>query len=193
MCEPLFEEEEEWTEEEPPEEGKPREEAAGFVIRDDQAAEWCLRRIRDAEAEKARWEAFYEDRKRKALAAQDARIARLKHYLEQYFWTVPHQIARRSQSYRLPGGKLVIRSREPKYDAGDPALVAWLRKNKMDDFVEVRETAKWGELRKTLPKDGRGFLRTVTTEDGIFPVTADGEIVPGVRVTPRDAEFIVEI
>ena len=51
----------------------------------------------------------------------------------------------------------------------------------MDEFIEVKKSAKWGDLKKiTQVVNGR-------------VVTEDGEIVEGVEVVERLPEFMVEV
>jgi hypothetical protein len=156
---------------------------AGFQVDDDQAAQWCLDRIREANAEKERWRAYYEEQLKKITDREDRRIQFFEMKLMQYFGSVPHKQTKTQESYQLPGGKLVLKDQGPKYDKDDEKLGPWLKANKMTDLVKVKESANWAELKKMLKE----------TPDGTGMMTGDGEIVPGITVTERPKKFVVEV
>ena len=83
-------------------------------------------------------------------------------------------------SYTLPSGKLVLKHQEPEYKPNDEILIPWLEKNN-PSLIKVKKTADWAGLKKTLTLDGTDML------------TEDGEIVPGITVTPREDVFKVEV
>lgn len=181
-----------WIEEE--EEMQIPEAEQRFRVTDDSGAEWCLGIIREAQSEIQKWETYYADRLSHEIRKQNRRIDWMKHLLEEYFRTVPHDKAKTQENYKLPGGKLIRKFGGQKFDAKDPAFVAWLKQNKLTDYVEVKETAKWGEFKKTLPKEENGQLRMIRADDGeLHLVTADGEILPGVKVTMEEDSFDVEV
>lgn len=159
------------------------EEEAGFQVTDDQTAEWCLKKIREANEEKQRWKEYYDEQLRKICTREDSRIAFMEMKLRDYFGSVPHKQTKTQESYQLPGGKLVLKDQGPKYDQDDEKLVPWLKANKMTDLVKVKESANWAELKKMLKE----------TPDGTGMMTGDGEIVPGITVTERPKKFVVEV
>ena len=154
-----------------------------FRVLDDKAAEWCLKKIREAEEDRAKWKAHYEQQMERVNAAADETVAYFTALLEEYFDTVPHKPAKTQESYTLPGGKLVRKRQLPKWETDDSKLVPWLKANKMDALVKVTESADWAELKK---------LVTVTP-DGTQAATEDGEIIPGIKVTQREDKFTVEV
>ena len=163
------------------------EEQITFVVDDDQKAEWCLAKIREAEAEKQRWKEFYEDRLAKVNAAEDAKIERMRFFLEQYFRTVPHKETKTQQSYQLPSGKLVLKHQAPEVERDDDQLIPWLRENYEGDYVKTKESVDWSALKKAFQDDE---LIGVIGENY---VTHDGEIIPGITVTERPDVFKVEV
>ena len=154
-----------------------------FIVDDDQKAEWCLGKIREAEAEKAKWKAFYEERLEKICAAEDAKIEHMRFLLEQYFRTVPHKQTKTQESYQLPSGKLVVKQQAPEIKHDDEAIMQWLYENSQapETYIEIKDSLKWGELKKVLKVAGDAM----TTEDG--------EIIPGITVTERPDVFKVEV
>jgi len=157
------------------------EEQITFIVDDDQKAEWCLSKIREAEAEKKRWKEFYEERLEKVNAAEDAKIERMRFYLEQYFRTVPHKETKTQASYQLPSGKLVLKKQGPEFERDDDLILAWLKANDEQKYVKTKESVDWMELKKTLTV----FGEQVAGETG--------EIIPGITVTERPDVFKVEV
>lgn len=158
-----------------------RETDTEFHVTDDSAAEWCMKKIRKAEADRAMWKAHYEAQMEKVNKAADDDIAYFTAKLEEYFATVPHKATKTQESYTLPGGKLVMKKQQPKFETDDEALVPWLEENFMGQLVKVKKSADWAGLKK------------VVTVDGDHVVTDEGEIIPGVTVTQRPDVFKVEM
>lgn len=152
-----------------------------FIVDDDQKAEWCLEKIREANAEKERWKKFYADQYAKVEASADAKIARMEFYLEQYFNTVPHKASKTQESYALPSGKLVFKQQGPEFVREDDKIADWLQQSGLNYLIEKKP--KWGEMKKDL----------ALTVEGDQVVTADGEIVPGVAAVERGPVFKVEV
>lgn len=154
-----------------------------FIVRDDRDAEWCLKNIHEAQQDKERWKKHYEQQLEKVNAEADNRIAYFTARLEEYFATVPHKATKTQESYTLPGGKLIRKKQQPKFETDDEALVPWLEENFMGQLVKVRKEADWAGLKKVVN----------ITPDGEHVMTDDGEIIPGVTVTQRPDMFKVEM
>lgn len=153
----------------------------GFHVTDDKAAEWCMKKIREAETDRAMWKAHYEAQMEKVNKAADESIAYFTGKLEEYFATVPHKATKTQESYTLPGGKLVLKQQQPKFETDDDKLVPWLEANGRTGLVKIKKSADWSTLKKSL-----NFV-------GENAVTVDGEIVPGVKVEQRPNVFKVEM
>lgn len=158
-----------------------QEQDLGFVVDDDQKAEWCLKKIQEAEIERKTWKAFYDNRMAKVDAACDAKVERMKYFLAQYFRMVPHKVTKTQESYALPSGKLVIKQQQPEFVREDGKIAEWLEQSGLVSLVEKKP--KWGEMKKTLG----------LTVAGDQVITADGEIVPGVAAVEREPVFKVEV
>ena len=154
-----------------------------FVVDDDQKAEWCIGKIREAQAEKEKWKNFYVSRLEKVYSEQDATIERMRYYLEQYFNKVPHKETKTQQSYELPSAKLVVKRLGPKYERDDQIIIEWLYGNSTDPgrYLNLKETLNWAELKKVLNRCGNEMA------------TDDGEVVPGITVTDQPEGFRVEV
>ena len=84
------------------------------------------------------------------------------------------------ETYPLPHGKLVWKDQQPEFERDDEKLLSWLKANKRQDMVALKETVKWGDLKKTLTFQGDEAFDTET-----------GEKVPGITVVNRDRVFTV--
>ena len=174
------------------------DEEAGNIVQDvpvldDMDAEYLIARIRQANEQYEKMEAWYKFQMAKAKELRDRTVEWAERNLRPYFDTVPTK-GKKIKSYELRTGVLKLAKQDPKFDVKDEVMVPWLEENQQTDFVKVTKEAKWGDFKKTLPKDKDGNLMTVTAEDGsIQLVTEDGEIIPGVTVTPREDKFSVTI
>lgn len=162
------------------------EEQTSFLVDNDQKAEWCLQKIREAEAEKQKWNDYYTKQMQAVADREDRRIQYFEYHLNQYFRTVPHKETKTQQSYHLPSGKLVLKNPTIVYEHDDEKLLPWLKNNR-PAFVKVKESVDWSGLKKDLLSDSsidpayRGL------------VTDDGEIIPGITRKDKPAEFKVEV
>ena len=86
-----------------------------------------------------------------------------------------------AKTLHLPYGTLKARAQQPAWDIDDTVFVPWAAEHAPD------------LLRIVAPKPDRTAMKTAlkVTED--FPVTVEGEVVPGVVVTPRDPSFTVQV
>lgn len=155
----------------------------GFHVTDDKAAEWCMKKIRKIEADRAMWKTHYDAQMEKVNKAADDDVAYFTAKLEEYFTNVPHKTTKTQESYTLPGGKLIRKKQQPKFETDDEALVPWLEQNFMSQLVKVKKSADWAALKKVCS----------VTPDGEHVATDEGEIIPGVTVTQRPDVFKVEM
>lgn len=153
----------------------------GFVIDTDAKAEWALQKIKEARADRDTWVAWYKDKIKEITEQTDFDTMNLERMLAEYFASVPHKKTKTQESYKLPGGKLVLKTQNPEYTRDDKVVIEWAKANGFGQYVKTKEELAWSEL-----KDA-----TAVFEGHI--VTEDGEIVPGVEVINRDAKFVVEV
>lgn len=160
-----------------------------FRIQDDNQADWALRKIARArqdmkEAEETaaieiekinRW---LDGQRDESLRTERFFTALLQEYYEPRFMTNPDK-----KTYKLPSGKVQRRTQQPQFDRDNEALLAWLKQRGMTDYVEVKETPKWGELKQQVQVVGEH----VVIKDGPLK----GEIVDGVEVVHRPPIFRV--
>lgn len=153
------------------------EQVQELVVLDDASAEMLMHRIKEANDEYDRMEAWYKTQLKRMKEKRDTTIAWAEGCLRGYFEMVPKKETKTQQSYQLPSGKLVMKQNGPTFDVDDATVVPWLRANGMEQYIKTTESANWAELKKTLKVAGDGMA------------TEDGEIIPGIKVTPKDPEF----
>lgn len=157
-------------------------EQLAVVLNDDREAERLVQYIIWCNEQKETWKAFYADRLKKLNDQMDHKIAWAEKQLRDFFFTVPHRVAKNSESYTLPTGKLTYKFGSQKMEHDDAQLLPWLKEN-AKGFVKSKteESVDWAGLKKTLKiVEGQA-------------VNADGEIVPGVIVSMKADEFKVEV
>lgn len=166
-----------------------QEERPRFKIEDDGLADWAVRKIAEERAEYERLKALGEEQ----IAAIEEKLAAAKRRYEngtaylttclaRFFDTVPHKKTKTTEKYRLLSGTLTLKKGGVKAEADDETLVPWLRANGLGEFVKVKESAAWGDLKKKL-----------TFVGGVATIEETGEIVEGVTVTEAPDAFKVEI
>lgn len=164
-------------------------EPEGFVIDNDQKAEWALRKISEHRADAQRMadvcdaeinrytqiKAEAEEKSRKDCSFLESR-------LRAYFDTVPHKATKTQESYKLPSGVLKIKARDPEYVHDDAVLIEWVKAQGLNDLLKVEPSLKWGDMKDKL---------TINGETAVY--TETGEIVPGVKIVEREPVFKVEV
>lgn len=156
-------------------------ETEGFVIDTDAKAEWALKKIREARADRDTWVAWYKDKIREVTEQVDFDTMNLERKLADYFETVPHKTTKTQESYKLPSGKLVLKKQNAEYKRDDAAVIEWAKANGLTQYVKVKEELAWAELKAD------------TATFGEHLVTEEGEIIPGIEVIAREAKFSVEV
>ena len=156
------------------------QEPESFVCDSDMKADWIMKRIREARADRDRMVAWYKQAIADIEKQTDFNTAHLESLLFDYFQTVPHKATKTQESYSFPGGKLTLKKQNAEYKRDDATVIEWLKANGQERFVKVKEELDWS-----------GLKAETTVFDGNI-VNADGEIIPGVTVTEREPKFIVE-
>lgn len=168
-------------------ESEPKPDA--FSITDDGTANWAVKKIAETRAETERIKAIAVDEiatLQHRIAKLEAETARRTGFLEaclrDYMRTVPKSMVHKTptqEKYRLLDGDLIWKDQNPDINRDDTVLLPWLKKHR-PDMVEVTEKLTWGEFKKTLEVKGTAM------------VTDEGEIVPGIKVSPIPPKFTVK-
>jgi phage host-nuclease inhibitor protein Gam len=152
-----------------------------FAIDTDLKAEWALKKIREARADRDRMLDWYKQKEKEITEQTDRDTAYFEGLLAEYFSTLPHKVTKTQESYSLPGGKLVLKKQNPEYKRDDAAVIAWLKENGGGRYVKVSESLDWASLKAD-----------TAAIDGVI-VDGDGQIIPGIEVVERGAKFTVEV
>ena len=165
-----------------------------FIVDNDMKAEWVLNKIRSKRneqsreiAELERQMAFYQNQIDLITKETDEDMEFFKSMLLPYFMERQESgFTKETKTqifYKLPSGKIMIKHQNPDFDykTNQADTIAWLKKNKMKQFIRVKEEVAWKELKETIQISGNGVA------------TADGEMIPGITVTAKDDVFEVEV
>ncbi len=168
------------------------EEKEEWKIKNDEEADWWIELHQEKLAEVRRLRiqlenkiAFYQEKLDKVIKEEEAIIEIRDSKLAEYFETLDEKQMKKTKTmmkYRLPSGELVKKFRAPEFKRDNDKLTLWLENNGMKEYIEVKKQAKWGELKKKTKVVGNN----VVFED-------TGEIVEGIEVIERPAEFKVEV
>jgi len=164
-------------------------ETEGFTVKDDKAAEWALSKIREEAAELARMEILcqnmidtYKSKIEKANKDYEQHTSWLRSQLQQYFETVPRKATKTQETYTLPSGKLKKKFGGVDYIKDDEKLLQWVKDNGgTENYVQVKETVKWAELKETI------------TVKGAEAIDSDGEVIPGIKIETKPDKFEIEL
>lgn len=160
-----------------------------FVVDDDRKAAWAVRKL-----------AMYQSRVADARAVATAERERIDRWLVvqeerhasdiAYFTGLLTQyaLAQRDQgrkSIDTPYGVVKTRAGQPKFVVDDHHAFLEYAKQSHPEWVRVREDADVAALKKAVTVDDTPTL-------GLVAVTEDGEIVPGLQITPAQVSVTVE-
>lgn len=163
------------------------EERETFVIDDDKKADWCIKKVLEARAERDRLVKLASE-EMESLAQKVVEInkkcenetAYFLSALGQYFNTVEHKKTKTQESYQLLSGRLIMKTPKLTLEPDKEKLVDWCKKN-ANEYVKTSESVAWGELKKKI---------TISGESAIFGDT--GEIVDCIKLVESPAEFDVK-
>lgn len=157
-----------------------------FTIADDSTAEWALKKILEAKAEKERLINLVKVETARLQAQQEQIEKRytnstsyLMSKLYEYFNTVNRKKTKTQETYQLLSGKLVFKTPKPEANRNEEDLLEWC-KNNAPEYVNTKESVAWGELKKNLVFNG---------DKAIFEAT--GEVVNGISVAESAGSFDV--
>ena len=151
-----------------------QDERQGFVIADDAAAEWALKKIAEKNAEINAWKSYYREALEKIESRLQNDIDFFQLKLEEYFKTVPHRETATMERYALPSGDLVLSKRKAEYKMTDAAAaLEWCKSCGYEDFIKRTETPRWDAIKKH--------------------IKTSGEIPNGVELVETDEKFTIRM
>lgn len=162
-------------------------ENSGFVIDNDNKADWALEKIRQEREERDRLINlakdkidYYKQEIEKIESRCETSTSYLQSQLATYFETVKHKKTKTRESYKLLNGSLVKKYGGYKYDYDDDTFVDYL-KNNYPQLVTVIERPQWDEFKKI----------TELTAEGDIINTETGEVLGFIKAAKKPDEFRV--
>ena len=162
-----------------------------WKIKNDEEADWWIEIHEEKLAEIRRLKmqlenkiAFYKEKLDKVVKEEEYIMEKRDGKLAEYFETLDEKQMKKTKTmmkYRLPSGELIKKFPGPEFKRDNDKLTEWLEHNGMNEFIEIKKQAKWGELKKI-----------VKVVNGAV-VIKDGEIIEGVEVVERAPKFKVEV
>lgn len=157
-----------------------------FVIDDDLKANWAINLIKEHQAETQRLVSIAKDRimqyEQKIMGYEGSLSAStdyLKEMLRTYMETVKPKETKTAFTYDLVDGKLKLKKATNEFVRDKETLIKFFKENDLSDYIETKQEPKWGEFKK--------LVKVV----GDKVVTDDGQVVDGVTVVEKPAEFEV--
>ena len=168
----------------------PEEEKERFKVKDNEGADWCLRKIKALKTQQDENTGLAQkeiDRIKTWEKAENEKlqnnIAFFEGLLLEYHLPI-YQADDKKKTISLPNGKLKMRKQQPNFIRDDEKLVEYLKNTGQSDLVEVIEKPKWGEFKKNLE----------VSEDGsIVADKGTGELVDCIKAEIRPPKFTVEV
>lgn len=157
-----------------------------FIVDNDAKADWALRRLGSIRKQIAEAEALAEAERERVQSWLDhvrhsfeADITYFEGQLRQY-GEIQREAGRKTVD--LPHGKIKTRQVSAKFEVVDKdSFLAWARDN-APDLIKVTEAPSLSAMNSTLAK----------AQGADAAVTPDGEVVPGVSVTPATVSLTFE-
>jgi phage host-nuclease inhibitor protein Gam len=89
----------------------------------------------------------------------------------------------KAKTVRLPHGQLKCRAQQPEWTKDEDKLLEWAKAADPTNLVEIKESARWAEIKKRLS----------VLPDGSAVDVNSGEIVPGVLALEQPPKFSVDV
>ena len=167
------------------------EQEQGFVIDDDNKADWAIKKIKSERAENERLKAIALNQivelQNKMIELDnelERKTAFLKGELNRYFNTVEEgkKESKTQYSYKLLSGTIYCKKAAKKMNkTDDEAVIEYLQRSGKDEFIKVKSSIDWAEYKKTLAIAGNNVIDTET-----------GEIIPGIEVEDIPETFEIK-
>ena len=132
------------------------EEKQEFVIDTDAKADWALKIIQNERKEVGRLTKTIDEeiemlklKKQRITDSLDSKIGFLQSKLFDYFKVITPKELKTCYKYKLPSGELVYNKETVKYEIDDEKIIQWLTDHNHMDYIKVKPSVDWAELKKT--------------------------------------------
>lgn len=133
-----------------------QDEKQEFVIDTDTKADWAVKVIQQEKAEVERLTKVIDEeiemlklKKQRIADGLDNKIGYLQGKLFEYFKIVQSKELKTCYKYKLPSGELVYNKETVKYERDDEKIIQWLTDHNHMDYIKVKPSVDWAELKKT--------------------------------------------
>lgn len=160
-------------------------------IKNDLEADWAIEKVKRYRADLERKRQLAEEKKRQIdmwLKLEQEKIERNINFFEQklyeYFIALDPSLLKKTKTqvkYELFSGTLKLKKQNPEIERDKEALLSWLEQNGLTEYIKTVKEPDWAKLKDNMEIRG---------DKAIYKET--GEIISGVKVTPRPGKFIVE-
>jgi len=127
-----------------------------FRILNDSTADWALKIIQKEKAEVERLANAIDEqievlklKKQRIADSLNNKIGFLQGKLFEYFNSIEPKELKTCYKYVLPSGELVYKKETVKYERDDEKIIQWLTDNNKMEYIKVKPSVDWQELRKT--------------------------------------------
>lgn len=139
-----------------------------FRVLDDKTADWCIKIIKQEEAETERLidtinqEIDILKAKKERLQNQlQSKTGFLKGKLAEYFDIVEKKELKTQLKYTLPSGSLVFVKPSISYERDNEKILNWLTENNKYEYIKTNPSVDWSSLKAN---------EDITKIDGVTPV-----------------------
>lgn len=132
------------------------EEKQEFVIDTDTKADWALKIIQKERQEVGRLTKTIDEeiemlklKKQRIADSLENKIGFLQSKLFDYFKVITPKELKTCYKYKLPSGELVYNKETVKYERDDEKIIQWLTDHNHMDYIKIKPSVDWAELKKT--------------------------------------------
>ena len=155
-----------------------------WKIKNDNDAEYLIEKVNEDLVEINRFEMalvnkidVLKEKLEKVRNEKEYKLEKRNSFLIQYFEEIPEELKKKTKTlekYRLPSGEIIKKYQGPEYKRDNDQLVKWIKENGLNDLIEIKESAKWADLKKQT----KLVVTTLVFEDTV-------EVIEGVEVIER--------
>ena len=163
----------------------------GFVIDDDNKADWALKKIKEEKIQTDRLKAIalnqiveLQNKMVELDNEYDRKTSFLKEQLKNYFASIDEgkKETKTQYSYRLLSGTLVFKKPSKKINkTDDEAVIEYLAESGRDEFIKISASVNWAEFKKQLEITDNGVVDKET-----------GAVVTGIEIEDVPETFDIK-
>ncbi|WP_373894421.1 host-nuclease inhibitor Gam family protein [Virgibacillus sp. CBA3643] len=163
-------------------------ESVAFTIKDDSAANWALRKIKQHQQQQEANNKLYTEEVEKLQAWNKQENEKAQQSIDYFQGLLSYYAMKKREddpkfkSQKLPNGRLQFVKQQPKWEYNDDTVLKSLKAAELGDFIQVKEAPKKADIKKAFEVVGNSVVNPDT-----------GEIIEGITVEEREEKFGVVI